>query len=128
MNETDCPWDDYGERVIWVPLGPWTKECALNKCFILMATRVPTLLHPFWCIVEGDRVNRREFIAAQLIQEDFAGIGGTLRPVLVASGNPEETVDRWIREQEAEVREMKVKIYIKVNNIRPLHPSRYALT
>ncbi|KIO32957.1 hypothetical protein M407DRAFT_241207 [Tulasnella calospora MUT 4182] len=89
MGETDCPWDEFGERVVWVPLGPWAKE------------------------LQGDRVNRREFIAAQLMQEDFAGIGGTLRPVLVASGNPEETVDRWIREQEAEAREMKVKIYMK---------------
>lgn len=65
--------------------------------------------------MQGDRVNRREFIAAQLIQEDFAGIGGTLRPVLVASGNSEEKVDGWILEQEAEVKEMKVKTYIKVN-------------
>ncbi|KAG8908667.1 hypothetical protein FRC01_007314, partial [Tulasnella sp. 417] len=94
MGETDFPWDESGERVVWVPLGPWTKE------------------------LQGDRVNRREFIAAQLIQEDFASIGRTLRPALVASGNPVETVDRWIREQEAEVREMKVKIYMKVNNIR----------
>ncbi|KIO32959.1 hypothetical protein M407DRAFT_18115 [Tulasnella calospora MUT 4182] len=89
MGENGCPWDESGERVVWVPLGPWTKE------------------------LQGDRVNRREFIAAQLMQEDFAGIGGTLRPILVASGNPEENVDRWIREQEAEVREMKVKTYIK---------------
>ncbi|KAG8953839.1 hypothetical protein FRC04_001469 [Tulasnella sp. 424] len=89
MGEDDCPWEEYGERVFWVPQGPWTKE------------------------LQGDRVNRREFIAAQLEQEDFAGLGATLRPLLLASGNPEETVDRWIREMEAEVRGMKAKIYIK---------------
>ncbi|KIO32958.1 hypothetical protein M407DRAFT_18114, partial [Tulasnella calospora MUT 4182] len=70
MGEKGCPWDESGERVVWVPLGPWTKE------------------------LQGDRVNRREFIAAQLMQEDCTGIGGTLRPILVASGNPEENVDR----------------------------------
>ncbi|KAG9048338.1 hypothetical protein FS837_000210 [Tulasnella sp. UAMH 9824] len=89
MEENGCPWDESGERVVWVPLGPWTKE------------------------LQEDRVNRREFIAAQLMKEDFAGIGGSLRPLLVASGNSEEDVDRWVREQEAEVREMKVKTYIK---------------
>lgn len=52
------------------------------------------------------------------MKEDFAGIGASLRPLLVASGNSEEDVDRWILEQEAEVREMKVKTYIKVSKFR----------
>ncbi|KAG8953837.1 hypothetical protein FRC04_001467 [Tulasnella sp. 424] len=89
MEENDSPWDEYGERVVWVPVGPWTKE------------------------LQEDRVNRHQFIAAQLMQEDFAGIGATLRPLLLASGNSPETVDRWIHEQEAEVRGMNAKIYIK---------------
>ncbi|KAG8974528.1 hypothetical protein FRC05_007160 [Tulasnella sp. 425] len=89
MGEDDCPWEEYGERVFWVPQGPWTTE------------------------LQADRVNRREFIAAQLQLEDFVGLGATLRPLLLASGNPEETVDMWIREMDAEVREMKAKIYIK---------------
>ncbi|KAG8976728.1 hypothetical protein FRB90_009033 [Tulasnella sp. 427] len=88
MGETDCPWDQYGERAVWVPLGPWTHE------------------------LQADRVNRREFMAAQLMKEDFVNIGASLRPLLL-SGNPEETVDRWIRKQEEEVREMNAKIYFK---------------
>lgn len=69
-------------------------------------------------IVQGDRVKRSEFIAAKLMQEDFASIGASLRPILVASGNSEEEVDRWIREQVAEVREMRVKTYVKVGRYR----------
>ncbi|KAG8953838.1 hypothetical protein FRC04_001468 [Tulasnella sp. 424] len=69
--------------------------------------------YPWEEYVQGDRVNRGEFIAAQLMQEDFSNVGATLRPVLLACGNPEETVDLWIREQEAEVRGMKAKLYLK---------------
>ncbi|KAG8974524.1 hypothetical protein FRC05_007156 [Tulasnella sp. 425] len=89
MGENNCPWEEFGERAVWVPLGPWTKE------------------------LEGDRVNRREFIAAQLMQEDFLNMGDTVRPLLLASGNPAETVDRWIREQKDEVSGMKAKLYFK---------------
>ncbi|KIO32955.1 hypothetical protein M407DRAFT_90994 [Tulasnella calospora MUT 4182] len=26
MGEKDCPWEEFGERVVWVPLGPWTAD------------------------------------------------------------------------------------------------------
>ncbi|KAG9048337.1 hypothetical protein FS837_000209 [Tulasnella sp. UAMH 9824] len=91
MGENGCPWEESGERAVWIPLGPWTEE------------------------LQGDRVKRSEFIAAKLMQEDFTSIGASLRPILVASGNSEEEVDRWLREQVAEVREMRVKTYVKVS-------------
>ncbi|KAG8953841.1 hypothetical protein FRC04_001471 [Tulasnella sp. 424] len=89
MGETESCWDDFGERAVWVPLGPWTEE------------------------LQGDRVNEREFLAAQLLQLAFLKIGVTLRPVMLISGNSEEVVDQWIREQEAEVKAMNAKLYFK---------------
>lgn len=71
-------------------------------------------------IVQGERASRREFMAARLMQRAFQHIGATLRPILLASGNSEETVDLWIREQEAEVRTMRAKLYFKVSN-KPKH-------
>lgn len=66
--------------------------------------------------MQGDRVNKRDFIAAQLLHRAFLEFGPAARPILLAAGNPEESVDRWIREQEAEVRAMRVKLYFKVRH------------
>lgn len=66
-------------------------------------------------VVQGDRVNGRELLAAQLMQLAFLKIGVTLRPVMLISGNSEEVVDKWIREQEAEVKAMHAKLYFKVS-------------
>lgn len=30
MGDSDSPWDEYGERTLWIPLGPWTKECTFE--------------------------------------------------------------------------------------------------
>lgn len=49
------------------------------------------------------------------MREDFYRMGATLRPLLLMSGHFEETVDRWIRMQEAEVRDLTAKMYVKVS-------------
>ncbi|KAG8953842.1 hypothetical protein FRC04_001472 [Tulasnella sp. 424] len=89
MGENGNSWEECGELAVWVPLGPWTEE------------------------LQGERVDGRESLAAQLLQLAFWKIGVALRPVLLTSGHPEEIVDRWIQEQEAEVGEMKAKLYFK---------------
>ncbi|KIO32954.1 hypothetical protein M407DRAFT_241205 [Tulasnella calospora MUT 4182] len=89
MEEAGCQWEERGEKAVWVPLGTWPEE--LNK----------------------EPVNKRAHLAAELMREDFYRMGATLRPLLLMSGHFEETVDRWIRMQEAELRDLKEKMYVK---------------
>lgn len=65
--------------------------------------------------MKKEPVNKRDHLTAELMQEDFLRMGATCRPLLLMSGLFEETVDRWIRMQEEEVRDMKAKMYVKVS-------------
>ncbi|KAG8953835.1 hypothetical protein FRC04_001465 [Tulasnella sp. 424] len=91
MEEAGCQWEERGEKALWIPLGPWTEE------------------------LKKEPVNKRDHLTAELMQEDFLRMGATCRPLLLMSGLFEETVDRWIRMQEEEVRDMKAKMYVKVS-------------
>ncbi|KAG8983929.1 hypothetical protein FRB90_005651 [Tulasnella sp. 427] len=89
LEEEGYEWEERGERAVWIPIGPWTEE------------------------LKTEPVNKREHLVAELMREDFYRMGATCRPLLLLSGHFEETVDRWIRMQQEETRDMKVKLYVK---------------
>lgn len=106
MNDSGQPWEETGEKVLWVPIGPWPDTFGA----FLYDVYEPCVR---WYLLVA---TKRDQLAAELMRQDVLHVGQSVRPVLLLHGFPEDAIDQCIRSQEVELRSLSIKTYLKVRS------------